>query len=682
MDRKHHLNHCRILLIGRQVDWNDAFLHGLRHLYVVHDASCEEVWQAQALLEEQEYDLIILATEDAADIETLRDQLDGVRSNAAYLVISELAVGDVLKLGADYCVQPADLPSAIGYAQMVVRNQTQHAQIEELEIQSAAIKELNDALYYGSPDPVCYTQDGLFMDANPAFLNSFGIENASMLHEITLLNIVTPRSEKPLKTLLRRTIDKRVTSSETLDVVSEGEEKRSFVCTANRVVFRGEPAIQLHWREVNQGTGAMASTDRATGLMRFEALQQLLAKARTENKEDEGLSIWVFLWLENYREVWIQDGYPAAEALIQCLVEGISRYLPPSTVATRFNDDILILLAKGPRHTVIERVEVLLEQVQQQVPEGVNRMVHPNVYALVDSLTPEVGDDALLSGSFRAVKGLSLSQSSEHLVTGSGNKLSRNDERRLLQLQTMLDEQSILVRYLPITHLEADGIPRFSVQLEAKPDTGDEDEYIEFETLVSVAERHNKSKPLDALKVNGFLRDVLCFDGDQKSINGFICLSPQSLADQNFPTWLMNQFKQTGIQPKQVTFEIPLDTALNGFTATRQFAEAMQKYGSHVAISEVGRMDTEILELLGKINPDVLKLDMREIDTFEDDEEERFMGEIKKYSDENKKIIIVDHMESPAQLSRVWPYDLQLLQGEGMVSAMENFDYDFSEPLF
>ena len=120
----------------------------------------------------------------------------------------------------------------------------------------------------------------------------------------------------------------------------------------------------------------------------------------------------------------------------------------------------------------------------------------------------------------------------------------------------------------------------------------------------------------------------------------------------------------------------------SAFSGALNFINALRPLGTQFALTEVGRFDEDIRELLTRMKPDILKLDMREIDTFEDDEEQRFMAAVKNYTDENGVMIIADYMESPAQLSRVWPYDIKYLQGNGMVPPMDGFTFDFSEPLF
>ena len=263
--------------------------------------------------------------------------------------------------------------------------------------------------------------------------------------------------------------------------------------------------------------------------------------------------------------------------------------------------------------------------------------------------------------------------------------MSRKYERRINEIQRILDEQRLRVLYQPISALEADGVPRYADRLQILQTNIEEDvnaEVMEPEQLMQVAERFSLARQFDRFKINTLLQDTLAYDGNQKALQFFITLSTDSLLDETFPDWIDSQLRATGIAPMQIVFELRLDNLANGFTGAVHLIDKMRPQGSRFALSDVGRIDDNVREMLERIKPEIVKLDMREIDTFEDREEEEFMKEIKAYAEAHHAMIIADRMESPAQLSRVWPHDIQYIQGDGIVPPMENLAFDFNEPLF
>lgn len=674
------LQHCSVLLVSSDMEWNHAYLSALKRLFVVDEQTCEQAWQVEEMVNKKRPDFMVVMIDQPGVMKELRHVVERQKPAIPIIAVADEGADELIKAGVTFCVRPVDLLSAVKYSGLVLREQERKQAFSQAENSAETLRQLNNALYRDAPDPVCYVQDGLFMDANPAFLKAFDIADADTLHDLTLLSLATPRSEKTLRALLKTITEKGLSTAESVDMETTQGEKKQFICTASQVNYKGEPAIQLHWRGGGTGGGSV-SVDKTTGLMGYGALQQALDNDREQKKDQSELGVWAYLWVENYRDVWSQDGYPAAEILMKSVADGVERYMPASTIAVRFCDDALILYIQGTLNASIDKVEALIGHVQDQVPENIGRMIHPSLYAALEVIEHNTQDETLLSTSFRAAKNLSLAQGQGRVAAGGGGKISRNDERRLNVLQKTLDDGRILVKYQPISHLATDGVQRFAICLDMLPDPeGEED--IELSSLLSVAERHGRAQVLDELKLNTFLRDVLSYDGDQQSITGYIGIGSQSLQDPKFPEWVLSQLNQTGLAVEQLVFEITLDSAINAFSGALKFSEIMHQKGGKTALTEVGRFDDEVTELLSRLKPDVIKLDMREIDTFEDDEEERFMSALKAYAEEHKQTIIVDHMESPAQLSRVWPYDLQLLQGDGMVPPMETFNYDFSEPLF
>jgi len=205
---------------------------------------------------------------------------------------------------------------------------------------------------------------------------------------------------------------------------------------------------------------------------------------------------------------------------------------------------------------------------------------------------------------------------------------------------------------------------------------------MEMDKLLQVAERFGLARQFDRYKINTLIQDILSYEGEQRALQCYIALSTDTLLDETFPEWIDGQLRATGIAPNQIVFELKLENLANGFTGAVHLINKMRPQGCRFALADVGRMDTTVREMLERVKPEIIKLDMREIDTFEDREEEEFMREVKKYAEEHHTMLIADHMESPAQLSRVWPHDIQYIQGDGIVPPMDKFAFDFNEPLF
>ena len=593
-----------------------------------------------------------------------------------------------IKQGAEYACARRDLLSAVKHVQQLMRVAHFDRTLHGVEKNAKAVADRYERIYHDLPDPVAYVQDGLFIDANPAFLHTFGVKDRAALDELTLMSFVPHKSERGIKALLKKATEKEVVPSERFELQAIHGGKVDVNISVSGITIHDEPALQMYFRSTEAGgSGGGTGLDPTTSLAGPRVIAASIKQTQERSEAKAVLGYWVYAWIENYREVWQKDGYKAAEIMMKTVADTTRRFLPPSTEIVRFTDDGLALWLTGKKEESIKRVNGLIAHLDEVVPENIGRLVHPKLYGGIIEITTESTWDELVGKGFRAVRGLAMSQSSDRVAEPMSGDISRKDERRVNEIQAILDEQRLRVQYQPISALEVDGVPRYADRLLVLPPEGDVEgegaaPVMEMDKLLQVAERFGLARQFDRYKINTLIQDILSYEGDQRALQCYISLSTDTMLDDTFPEWIDGQLRATGIAPNQITFELRLDNLANGFTGAVHLINKMRPQGSRFALAGVGRMDTTVREMLERIKPEVIKLDMREIDTFEDREEEEFMREVKKYAEEHHTMLIADHMESPAQLSRVWPHDIQYIQGDGIVPPMDKFAFDFNEPLF
>lgn len=680
---------CSILFISNDMEWMLAFSKGVQRFYLLSERRAESLEIAQTLMSESRPDLVVLSVQDGLPtMEALRPIVrENIRPPVPVIVIDNQAesLDKWIKQGAEYACIRRDLLSAVKHVQQIMRLIRYEKMKTEAERQTKALENRYERIYRDLPDPVAYVQDGLFFDANPAFLHTFGVKNRAALDELTLMTFVPHKSERGLKTLLKKATQKEVVPSERYELQTVEGAKLDMNVSVSGVSINGENGLQMYFRSAATGGGAAGSgIDPSTGLGGPAVLKASIRQTQERHEDKAVLGYWVYLWIENYREVWQKDGFKVAEILISAVAETVKRFLPPSTEMIRYTDDGLAMWVNGNKEEVIKRFNSLISRLDEIVPENIGRLIHPVVYAGMYEITTESTFEDLVSKGFRAVRALAVSQSTERVAEPLSGNMTRKEERRVNEVHTILDEKRIKILYQPISALEVDGIPRYADRLTVLPSESENENYedMELELIMQVAERFALARRFDRIKINTILQDVLSYGGDQKALRCFIGLTTDTLSDDTFPDWVSSQLRATGIMPEQIVFELRLDAVANAFSGAKRLIELMRPQGSRFALTDVGRLDNEVKELLERVKPEVIKLDMREIDTFEDKEEEDFMHAVKAYAEANQVMIIADHMESPAQLSRVWPYDIQYIQGDGIVPPLEKFNFDFSEPLF
>lgn len=675
---------CNVLMLSNDMEWMNAFIKGLQRFYLVNEKKSGDFDALTREVQKAHPHFIVVGVSSSIRVDAVKRFLLDENLNIPILAVDPKgeSLDAQIKQGADYVVPRRDLLSAVKSAQQIMYINQLLRQSQDAQHQTAAIKERYSCVYNDLPDPIAYVQDGLFLDANPAFLNVFGLHNREQLDEYTLMNFTPPKSERALKAFLKKASGKDLIPAEKIEFQKANGEPLEALLSLAHVHFDGEKALQMYFR-TGSGTGG-ATLDESTKLPGAQVLRASIAQNQEKANADEVLGYWVYLFVENYREVWQRDGYRPAEILMKAVAENSRRLLPPSTEIARFTDDALAMWMTGEKEAVIQRVKTLIARLDELVPENIGRLISPVTYAGMYEIRKESSYEDLVGKGFRAVRALlaSVQQNGERVAEPLSGNMSRKDERRVYQIQNILDEKRVKILYQPISSLEADGVARYAERIHIERKEEEMGEELEFDALMQIAERYDLAKQFDYFKITTLTSDLLSYGGDQKALHFYIKLSNSALNDPEFPEWLLAQLKQTGLSPSQVVFEFSVDTFNHSYSGAKRLADSLRPEGAKFALTELARFDNEIVDMLKRLKPEVLKLDMRELDTFEDEEEERFMTAIKDYANEHQCQIIVNHMESPAQLSRVWRYDIQLLQGDGIVPPLEKFTFNFSEPLF
>ncbi|WP_233119936.1 EAL domain-containing protein [Rappaport israeli] len=645
----------------------------------------EGLWGVEALLNEALPDIIVLTgTQQPQDMEKLRTYAHTKKWHVPVIVVEPATDGldKWIRQGAEYAVSRGDILTAIKLVQQIMQYEGKNEALKSLDEKLKAVKQRYDLIYRDLADPVAYVQDGLFISANPAFYKVFAVENEQMLDEMTIMNIVPRKSERNVKALLKNAMEKDFVPVEKLELQTMKDERLEMQVGVAKILINNEPAVQMYFRDLAAGGGGGSGIDQTTGLAGHRMIAAAIAQTQSQTQAEAVLGYWVYLWVENYREVWQKDGLQVAEILMQAVAQETQRFVPSNSEVVRFTDDALALWLKGDKEQTIARMAKLIEQLDKIVPENIGRLIHPMVFAGMFEIKQDTAFYEMVSRSFRSVRALAVGQSGERIAEPTSGELSRKDERRKAEIEQILQEKRLEVWYQPIAMLEPDGVPRFSEVLKLKQSEDKEKNEVDFESLLQAADRFGLGRVIDRIKLDLFTRDILSYEGNQSALNCYLSVSSDSLNDPEFPRWVESQLLQTGIAPSQVVFEFSVDVMTNAFSGAMALVEHMRPQGSRFALTQIGRLDESVESLLSHLNPEVLKLDMREIDTYEEEEEARFMTAIKEYEKEHGAMIIAAEMESPAQLSHVWPYEIQYLQGDGMVPAIRGFNFDFSEPLF
>jgi EAL domain-containing protein (putative c-di-GMP-specific phosphodiesterase class I) len=126
--------------------------------------------------------------------------------------------------------------------------------------------------------------------------------------------------------------------------------------------------------------------------------------------------------------------------------------------------------------------------------------------------------------------------------------------------------------------------------------------------FIPAAERYNLMTSIDRWVVRKAFESISAnnpvVSGWQFSIN----LSGQSLCDESFMAFVIDTFRQTGVAPQQVCFEITETTAMANLTQATRFITAMKGMGCEFSLDDFGT-GLSSFGYLQTLKVDYLKID-------------------------------------------------------------------------
>ncbi len=535
-------------------------------------------------------------------------------------------------------------------------------------------------LYQGLADPVCYLQDGVFVDCNPAFLRAFEISERAELDELTIMNFVERKTQSEFKVHLRKSTRRDLSSSPVVfSMQTKLGKKVEYVVMSKPARFEDEEVVQVYLRSTSEGgAGGAALYDETTGLANKEQMGFYLTQKIEQFKQnEEGSAILAYVLISNYRDIWGGDGFFEAEKFIKATTIFMRKHMPAHTEISRYTDDGLLMYIPGMTLKSAETaLTELVSGLDKVTPKGMARMIEPIAYIGYDEINKDKDYQLLISHIFRAAHNAALADGNR-VGLPTATEVAEKDEKRLVILENALKAQRMKLSYQPIASFDPDKTERYHERLSV---FDEENNALEMDIMSGVAERYQLMHHFDKWKINQLFEKLLAMDvTTRQQLQLFVSISVDALKNPSFISWLNEQMTQTGLGGKPFVFELSTDKVQNAYSAAIHFSQLMRSNHAQIAVTEIGSITKANERVINDIKPDIIKIDLNEIDTLEEHEEVEVMGDIRAKADEIGALIIAEHLESPAQLSRIWPYNITFIQGDGMTPVLDDFSFNFAE---
>lgn len=441
-----------------------------------------------------------------------------------------------------------------------------------------------------SNDAIVQVQEGIVIDANPAWIELFGMKDPPIGQPV--MDLFDEASQPALKGALAACLQGRW-SDHTLKATALLAEGKS---TPVEMVLalgehEGEPSVRLvvpakgrdEHKLVEELSQAVHS-DHTTGFLHRRELMEAL-RARLAAPSPGGKRSIALVKLDGFAAVERDVGAMASEDVLMGFAGVLKETLYPNEVVGRFGGvRFLALLERGNDNDIQAWARQLLARIQKHVMRIGDRSVALTCTIGLSVVPPSAPNlDAIVADAVEAcAKG--AQQGGNRMVTSGradvDNRVQSYDQVWVKHIKSALMENRFRLAQQPVASLQGDDPQMWDVLVRMVDVQGKEVLPSEF---MAAAERNDLLKNIDRWVVGA----SLAFAAQRRPQCLFVRLSKDTARDATFVDWLDGHIRSTRAEPQRVCFQVTEEVATS-FPQVRALADALRQRGFRFALESFG----------------------------------------------------------------------------------------------
>ena len=345
-------------------------------------------------------------------------------------------------------------------------------------------------------------------------------------------------------------------------------------------------------RELNRRLSYHASHDILTGLVNRAEFETRLERALKSAKAREASYALCYLDLDQFKIVNDSCGHSAGDALLGqlgALLKAKIRWR--DTLARLGGDEFGVLLESCSLDEAMKTAEVLRVAISEFKFMWDDRSFRLGVSIGVVPITADNEDVAALLSAADSACAAAKEAGRNRIHSFQENDIELMRRRREMQwaarINNALEDNRFELFRQTIQPLqtEEDGA-HYEILLRMRDETGG---IVAPGLFIEAAERYSITPSIDRWVIkNAFRWLVSEADERERLILCSINLSGQSLGDEKFLPFVVEQFQMSGIDATKICFEITETAAIASYSQANRFINALKELGCKFALDDFG----------------------------------------------------------------------------------------------
>ncbi len=345
-------------------------------------------------------------------------------------------------------------------------------------------------------------------------------------------------------------------------------------------------------RELNRRLSYHASHDILTGLVNRAEFESRLERALKSAKAREASYALCYLDLDQFKIVNDSCGHSAGDALLGQLGALLkSKIRWRDTLARLGGDEFGVLLESCSLDEAMKTAEVLRAAIGEFKFMWDDRSFRLGVSIGVVPITADNEDVAALLSAADSACAAAKEAGRNRIHSFQENDIDLMRRRREMQwaarINNALEENRFELFRQTIQPLQADeNGAHYEILLRMRDETGG---IIAPGLFIEAAERYSITPNIDRWVIkNAFRWLVSEADERERLILCSINLSGQSLGDDKFLPFVVDQFQMSGLDATKICFEITETAAIASYSQANRFINALKELGCKFALDDFG----------------------------------------------------------------------------------------------